>query len=59
MVKFSCTGCTERILNLTSLTDIAFSRCMVCSLALQVAFIAGGCMYSQYNKILKQQLGML
>jgi len=58
MVKFSCTGCTERILNLTSLTDIAFSRCMVCSLALQVAFIAGGCMYSQYNKILKQHLGM-
>ena len=31
---------------------------MVCSLVLQVAFIAGGCMHSQYNEILKQNLGM-
>ena len=58
MVKFSCTGCAERMLNLASSNDIAFSRRMVCSLALQVAFIAGGCMHSQYNKILKQHLGM-
>ena len=57
-VKFSCTGCAERMLNLASSNDIAFSRRMVCSLALQVAFIAGGCMHSQYNKILKQHLGM-
>ena len=58
VVKFSCTGCSERMLNLVSSAEISFSRRTVCSLALQVAFIAGGCMYSQYSKILKQNLGM-
>lgn len=46
MVKFSCTGCAERMLNLASSTDIPFSQRTVYSLALQVAFIAGGCMHS-------------
>ena len=58
VVKFSCTGCTERMLDLASSTDIAFSRHSVCSLAVQVAFIAAGCMHSHYDKILKQHLGM-
>ena len=46
------------MLNLTSSVDVAFARRTICSLAIQVAFIAGGCMHSQYNKILKQHLGM-
>ena len=58
VVKFSCTGCSERMLNLVSSAEISSSRHTVCSLALQVAFIAGGCMHSQYSKILKQNLGM-
>ena len=46
------------MLNLATSNSIAFSGRMICSLALQVAFIAGGCMHSRYNKILKQHLGM-
>ena len=58
VVKFSCSNCNERVINLVSSVDVAFSRRMACSLALQVAFIAGGCMHAQYNKILRHCLGM-
>ena len=58
LVKFSCTGCSEWMLNLASSVEIEFSRRSACSLALQVAFIAAGCMYAQYSKVLKQHLGM-
>ena len=57
-VKFSCSQCTERVLNFTSSADISFSRRTMSSLAIQVAFIAKGCMHSQYYKILKQYLGI-
>ena len=57
-VQFSCSGCTHRVLVLKSSLDISYSKRIVCSLALQVAFIAGGCMHSQYSKILKQHLGL-
>ena len=46
------------MITLSSSVDVAFSRRMVLSLAVQVAFIASGCMHAQYNKILKQCLGM-
>ena len=58
MVKFKCSGCAERMINLTSSVNVAFSNRMACSLAMQVAFIASGLMHSQYNKVLKQGLGM-
>lgn len=57
MVKFSCSGCSEQMINLVSV-DVAFSWHMACILAVQVAFIASGCMHAQYSKILKQSLGM-
>ena len=50
VVKFSCSDCGERMINLVSSIDVAFSKRMACSLALKVAFIAGGCMHAQYNK---------
>ena len=58
LVKFSCTGCSERMLNLSSTVEIEFSRRTACSLAMQVASIAAGCMYAQYSKVLKQHLGI-
>ena len=58
LVKFSCTGCHERMLNLTSSIEIEFSRRTACSLAMQVAFIAAGGMHAQYSKVLIQNLGM-
>ena len=58
LVKFSCTGCSERMLNLTSSIEIEFSKRTVCSLAMQVAFIAAGCMHAQYSKVLKQNMGI-
>ena len=58
VVQFSCPMCSVRMLNLTSSVDIEFSKRSVCSLALQVAFVAGGCAHAQYSKILKQYLGL-
>ena len=58
LVKFTCNGCANRMLSFPSSAEIDFSQRIVCSLALQVAFIAGVCMHSQYNKILKQHLEM-
>ena len=47
LVKFTCSGCANRMLSFPSSAEIDFSRRTICSLALQVAFIAGGCMHSQ------------
>ena len=58
LVKFSCTGCCERMLSLKSSVEIEFSKRTACSLAIQVAFITAGCMHAQYSKVLKQHLGM-
>ena len=44
--------------NLASSVDIEFSKRLVCSLALQVAFVVGGCAHAQYSKIVKQYLGL-
>ena len=57
-IQFSCSLCTQRVLILKSSIDISYSKRTVCSLALQVAFIAGGCMHAQYSKILRQHLGL-
>ena len=57
-VKFSCSDCDERMINFVSSVELAFSRRMACNLAMQVAFIASGCMHAQYNKILKQGMGI-
>ena len=46
------------MVDLTSSVNVAFSHLLACSLAVQVAFIAGGSMHSQYNKVLKQGLGV-
>ena len=57
-VKFSCSDCGERMINLVSSVELAFSQRMACSLAMQVALIASGCMHAQYDRILKQGLGI-
>ena len=58
VIQFSCTMYSERMLSLASSVDIEFSKRSVCSLALQVAFVAGGCAHAQYSKILKHYLGL-
>ena len=58
VIKFKCSGCAERMIDLTSSVNVAFSHRLTCSLAVQVAFIASGSMHSQYNKVLKRGLGM-
>ena len=57
VITFKCSGCTERMIGLTSSVNVAFSHLLACSLAVQVTFIASGSMHSQYNKVLKQGLG--
>ena len=58
LVKFSCIGYSERILNLTSFVEIDFSRHSASSLAMQVVFMAAECMHAQYSKVLKQYMGI-
>ena len=58
IVKFACTGCTDRNLAFHSSVTIALSKRTVVSLALQVAFVIAGCTHAQYSKVLKQCLGV-
>ena len=54
VITCKCSGCTERMIGLTSSVKVAFSHLLACSLAVQVTFIASGSMHSQYDKVLKQ-----
>ena len=58
IVKFACTGCSDRNLAFHSSVNIALSKRTVVSLALQVAFVVAGCAHAQYSKVLKQCLGI-
>ena len=58
IIKFACTGCSNRRLALHSSDNVTQSKRTVVSLALQVAFVVAGCAHSQYCKVLKQCLGI-
>ena len=47
------------MITLSSSVHVGFPQLMVLSSAVQVAFIASGCVNTQYNKILRQGLGIL
>ena len=53
IIKFACTGCSNRNLAFHSSVNVALSKRTVVSLALQVAFVISGCAYAQYSKVLK------
>ena len=57
-IDYDCTGCLERQLTFSSSALCEASGQNVVRLALQVAFIAAGCSYAQYKKVLAHTLGM-
>ena len=57
-IQYSCTGCVDRHVQFDSSTFHEASQQTVLSLTLQVAFVAAGCRYSQYKKVLAHSLGM-
>ena len=57
-LQYDCTGCAERRVNFDSSVEHETEKCTAVGLALQVAFICSGAMYSQYAKILRNCLGM-
>ena len=57
-IDYDCTGCAERRLTFNSSALCEASGQNVVRLALQVAFIAAGCSYAQYEKVLAHTLGM-
>ena len=57
-LQYDCTGCVERRVNFDSSVEHEAEKCTTVGLALQVAFICSGAMYSQYAKILRNCLGM-
>uniref|UniRef100_A0A1X7TCB3 Uncharacterized protein n=1 Tax=Amphimedon queenslandica TaxID=400682 RepID=A0A1X7TCB3_AMPQE len=57
-LQYDCTGCAERRVTFESSIKHETENCTAVGLALQVAFICSGAMYSQYAKVLKNALGM-
>ena len=57
-LQYDCTGCAERRVTFNSSIKHETENCTAVGLALQVAFICSGAMYSQYAKVLKNCLGM-
>ena len=57
-IQYDCTGCVERRLNFNSSTLHVTSNQTLLSVALQVGFVAAGCSYAQYHKVLAQSFGM-
>lgn len=57
-VKYSCTGCDQRQIVFNSSVQHELSGKTSSSLALQVAFIAGGWSYKQYKKVLANAFGV-
>ena len=55
-LQYDCTGCAERRVAFES--SIETDNCTAVGLAMQVAFICLGAMYSQYAKVLKNALGI-
>ena len=57
-VQYDCTGCTQRRVSFSSSAHHEASKQTVLGLTLQVAFIAAGSNYAQYQKVLGHALGM-
>ena len=57
-IHYSCTGCVHRHVQFDSSAFHEASQQTVLSLMLQVAFVAAGCRYGQYKKVLAHSLGM-
>ena len=57
-VKYSCTGCDQRQIVFNSSVQHEASGKTSTSLALQVAFTAGGWSYKQYKKVLANAFGV-
>ena len=58
VIQFDCTGCVRRRVCFNSTVEHEFNGYTVVGLALQVAFICSGAMYSQYARVLRDSLGM-
>ena len=56
-INYDCTGCIERRLTFNSSAVTAHGQPDL-SLALQVGFVAAGCSYAEYRKVLAQALGI-
>ena len=56
-LQYDCTGCAERRVAFESSIKHETENCTAVGLAMQVAFICSGAMYSQYAKVLKNALG--
>ena len=52
LLKFGCSGCENRPLVFESSALLEQTQRTLIGFALQVAFVAGGCMHSQYHKVL-------
>ena len=57
-MKYSCTGCDQRQIVFNSSVQHEGSGKSAIGLALEVAFIAGGCSYKQYKKVLANAFGV-
>uniref|UniRef100_A0A1X7SM79 Uncharacterized protein n=1 Tax=Amphimedon queenslandica TaxID=400682 RepID=A0A1X7SM79_AMPQE len=56
--QYDCTGCAERRVAFESSIKHETENCTALGLALQVAFICSGAMYSQHAKVLENALSM-
>ena len=52
LLKYGCSGCDNRPLVFQSSTLLEQTQHTLIGFAMQVAFVAGGCMHSQYHKVL-------
>lgn len=57
-VRYCCNGCASKAAVFEASPKCALSDKAEIGLAVQVAFVVGGCMHSTYQCILKQALGM-
>ena len=57
LLKFGCSGCENRPLVFQSSALLEQAQRTLIGFAMQVAFVAGGCMHSQYHRVLVS-LGM-
>ena len=52
LLKYGCSVCDNRPLVFQSSALLEQTQCTLIGFAMQVAFVAGGCMHSQYHKVL-------
>ena len=58
LLKFGCSGCENRPIVFQSSALLEQTQRTLIGFAMQVAFVAGGCMHSQYHRVLGLSLGM-